>query len=61
MTDIDRKRAFVAELYSGPGWKRKVANMSDARVVAIYLSHQDDEHKTKPKKKEESGDDGIPF
>jgi hypothetical protein len=57
--DIAIKRAFVAELYPGPRWKKKVANMPDGQVIAIYLREQG-----KPPKKnqpKESGDDDIPF
>jgi hypothetical protein len=60
MANMNQKRAFVAELYSGPGWKRRVANMSDARVTAIYLKHMDDTPHT-PKKEKESTDDPPPF
>lgn len=42
MTDDDRKRAYVSELYSGPNWKRRVKGMRDDQVVAIYLKHQKD-------------------
>jgi len=56
--DINRKRAYVSDLYSGPGWKRKVKNMSDKQVVAIYLKSQAEANKPKPK--EEPKDD-IPF
>lgn len=62
MTYID-KRSFVADLYSGPGWKKKVLKMSDAQVTAIFLREQKkaaEANTPKPKKKE-SGDDDIPF
>lgn len=29
-------RAALASMYPGPGWARKVRNMSDAQVFAIY-------------------------
>lgn len=40
MTDAEKKRAYVAGLYSAPGWKRRVANMPDNRITAIFLEHQ---------------------
>lgn len=58
-SDIEAKRAAIAELYSGPGWKRKVRNMTDKQVVAIYLREQRNPHTPKPK--EESNDDPPPF
>lgn len=57
MTDIEAKRAFVEELYPGPSWKRRVKNMSDGQVVAIYLRNQD----KKTTKSEEHTDDPPPF
>jgi hypothetical protein len=42
MTDADRKRAYVSDLYDGPKWKRRVAKMRDDQVTAIYLKHQKD-------------------
>lgn len=65
MVEVD-KRAFVAALYSGEGWKRKVAAMSDAQITAIYLREHDKPPKQqKPKgdepKNKESGGDDIPF
>lgn len=35
--NIREKRAFVANAYPGPGWHRRVENMSDEQVVAIFL------------------------
>lgn len=65
MSDIEQKRAFVGEMYSSPGWKRKVRKMSDAQVFAIYMreQHKLDNHpdKDEPEPQEESGDDEIPF
>jgi hypothetical protein len=64
MTDIDLKRATVADLYPGPGWKAKVGRMTDNQVVAIYLrekAKQPTPYDDKPKPKEESNDDTIPF
>lgn len=40
MSDMDRKRSYIAELYPGPGWKHKVAKMPDPQVLAIYLREQ---------------------
>ena len=36
-----QKREFVASLYPGPKWKKRVAQMSDAQVVAIYLKEKE--------------------
>lgn len=62
MSDIDRKRAFVAGLYPYRGWEKKVAKMSDAQVVAIFLREQ---NKPKPSSststEENTGDDEIIF
>lgn len=41
MTDA-QKRQYVANLYRGKGWKRRVEKMSEDRITAIYLSHQRD-------------------
>lgn len=56
--DITVKRAFVADLYSGPGWKKQVQQMPDAQVIAIYLREHERPRQDKPK---ESGDDDIPL
>lgn len=56
--DINVKRDFVSSMYSGsPGWKRKVANMSDRQVTAIYLKEKAKKD-SKPKKENQ---DDIPF
>lgn len=57
--DIHRKRAFVAAMYPGQGWKRKVRHMSDIQVTAIYLKAKGN-HNPKPKK-EKNNEDDIPF
>lgn len=36
----EQMRAAIAEVYSGPRWKRKVANMFDDQVVAVYYKFQ---------------------
>lgn len=33
---IEQMRAEVARLYSGLGWKGKVAKMSESQILAIY-------------------------
>lgn len=58
--DSHRKRAFVANMYPGKGWKNKVKNMSDIQVVAIYLKAQAAADTPKPEKEKENEDD-IPF
>lgn len=35
---IDQKRAAVADLYPGRGWKERVAAMPDCQIHAIYTS-----------------------
>lgn len=60
MTD-QQKRAYVAEMYSSANWKKKVAKMSDAQVVAIYMREQNKPHNNTPKHSEESNDDPPPF
>lgn len=60
MIDIDKKRQFVADLYPGEGWKKKVKRMPDSQIIAIYMSEKDKQD-PKPKKPKESGDDGTPF
>lgn len=62
VTDMDRKRSFVSDLYDGPGWKAKVKRMPDAQVIAIYLHEQDkQEQEKKDRKDKESGSDEFPF
>lgn len=65
MSDIERKRAFVGEMYPGPGWKKKVRKMSDAQIFAIYMreQHKLNNHpvKDEPETPEESTSDEIPF
>ncbi len=46
MTEKDRRRAFVSDLYAGLKWKKRVAKMSDDRITAIYLRHLADSHIT---------------
>lgn len=61
MTDMDIKRAFVSDLYSGPAWKRRVANMSDANVIAIYIREQNKKGEPRQHPNKESTDDPPPF
>lgn len=63
MSDIERKRSYVASLYPGPKWKNRVLKMPDSQVVAIYMREKakEGEVKAKVKKEKESSDDGIPF
>lgn len=56
---VEHERDFVAKLYSGPKWKRKVKKMTDAQVLAIYLKAK--RQPKQEKKPKESTDDGIPF
>lgn len=62
MSDMEEKRAFVASISSGRYWKKRVKNMSDSQVIAIYLKEQDRRSQAKKQKQKESGgDDDIPF
>jgi hypothetical protein len=59
MTDMEMKRAFVAEMYPGEGWQKKVRKMSDKQVFAIFMREQHKAKKEEPKK--ESNSDEFPF
>lgn len=40
MSDIERKRSFVHDMYKGKSaWKKRVKKMSDSQIVAIYIKH----------------------
>ncbi len=39
MADVDR-RDYVAQMYPGTGWKRRVAEMPDSQIFAIYTRNQ---------------------
>jgi hypothetical protein len=56
----DAKRNYVASLYPGPRWRRRVSKMSDAQVLAIYFKAKAKEEEAKEPKKENQDDD-IPF
>lgn len=36
--DIREMRRRISEVYDGLGWKKKVANMPDMQVYAIYMN-----------------------
>lgn len=59
MSDIDRKRAVVGDLYPHRGWKKKVARMPDAQVIAIFLREQNKANETKAKEEKSDEDDII--
>lgn len=63
MSDINRKRDYVADLYPHRGWKKKVSKMSDAQIVAIFLREHNKAHKAQSQDppKEIPNDDPIPF
>lgn len=48
---IDDMRTAVARKYPGPRWKRKVSDMSDNQIMALYYRfyHSDEEKKEEPK------------
>ncbi len=61
--DIDR-RGHVEKMYSGPSWKRKVANMSDGQIFAIYtrdMRKKEAELAAKKAAKKATNNDDIPF
>lgn len=58
MSDINKKRAFVYDMYPHKGWHKRVEKMSDAQILAIFLREQ---NKAKEESSEEKSDDGIPF
>ena len=60
MADIQAKRAYVASMYPGKSWKKKVKHMSDIQVTAIYLKEQKAGFPDRSKK-EKNNDDEIPF
>jgi hypothetical protein len=62
MSGVERERAYVAALYPGPKWKRKVLKMPNEQVLAIYFREKtkEGEAKAKAKQEKESSDD-IPF
>lgn len=59
MSDIEVKRAFVADLYPGQGWKKKVRQMPESQVIAIYIREEAKLHSQPETPKKE--DDDIPF
>jgi hypothetical protein len=61
MTEYDDKRAFVANMYPGDGWKRRVAFMSDAQVFAIWTKEQEKLAKQEEAQKPKETQDDIPF
>lgn len=52
------QRAFVEALYPGPRWKRRVRNMTDAQVFAIWKRES---NKPRPQRRQKSGHDETPF
>lgn len=55
----EAKRSWVADLYPGPKWKKKVRKMSDAQIFAIWTREHNKNAKPKPKPKEKPDD--TPF
>lgn len=60
MSDIEQKRAWVAELYPSESWKRKVRHMPEAQIVAIYMREQNRPSHHEPYT-QESEDASPPF
>lgn len=61
MSDIDKKRAYVADLYHGRGWRKRVSKMSDAQVVAIYLREHAKAQNSTSEEKPDDDPDTLPF
>lgn len=62
MSDIERKRAFVYDLYPGRGWHKRVDRMPDSQVVAIFLrEHNKAETKPETNSKEDSHGEEASF
>jgi len=57
--EID-KRGYVEKMYSGPGWKKKVAQMPDGQIFAIYTRDQRKKEAEKKAAKKAPNDD-MPF
>lgn len=47
---VEEMRVAIAKVYSGEAWKRKVRNMPDYQVMAIYFSFLETGKFDKPKK-----------
>jgi hypothetical protein len=58
MSPEQEKRDFVAAMYPSDKWRKKVANMSDAQVFAIFKRAQEKAQQPKPVKPDQ---DDIPF
>lgn len=39
MTTQEMRNA-IEKVYPGPGWRRKVANMAEGQVIAVYLAFE---------------------
>lgn len=46
---VEEMRVAIAKVYKGDGWKRKVHNMPDYQVTAIYFSFLEAGKFDKPK------------
>jgi len=58
--DIDR-RSYVAKMYPGPAWKKKVKKMPDGQIFAIYMREIDKQEAAKKAAKKAFTNDDIPF
>lgn len=63
MSGKELERQYVAALYHGPKWKRKVQLMPDEQVLAIYFREKskEGEVRAKAKKEQENSNGDIPF
>lgn len=59
MVSMREERGVVAEMYPSRKWKRKVDQMPDYQVHAIYLKHMAEQ--SKDDKPEPDKPDQIPF
>lgn len=55
-----KEREYVSGMYKNSGWRRKVAKMSEAQVIAIYLKAQS-KLKREEKPPDPPEDPQIPF
>ena len=45
--NIDYARSFVKQMYPSDKWRRRVRNMPDDQILAIYYKHESDRHAKK--------------
>lgn len=59
MADTRYERDYLISLYPGRDWKKRVQNMSDSQVIAIYIRKKQGEKTLKESKPNgDTGDTG---